>query len=141
MKPLVVKLAAAAVAALAVAGIVLLVDSDGSENTGEHVALLQPLGKAYAKDYGIEFTTVDTAVAATVAEATREEWTRKLVEALSVGYDPITKPFRAIALEQIANGSKVRDCARAVDRRIHRAPISSRGASERSREELRPRRA
>lgn len=105
--------------ALAAAGVVAAVgtaiwlssgggDSPAPTGSGEHVTLLEPLGKAYAQDYGFEFTSVATTVATTVTEADREEWVQKIVKALSLGYDPITKPFRAIPLEQMAEGSKVR---------------------------------
>jgi hypothetical protein len=108
VKPLTLKLGVAGAAALAVVGTVLVLTSGGTRGAGEHAALLEPLGKAYAKDYGFEFTKVDTAVAATVDPANRNEWALKVGKALAIGYDPITKPYRAIPLERFADGAKIR---------------------------------
>lgn len=108
MKALTLKVGAAAVAALGAVGIVLVATSGGTRGAGEHAALLEPLGKAYAKDYGFEFTKVDTAVAATVDPANRTEWARKVSKALAVGYDPVSKPYRAIPFEQIPNLALIR---------------------------------
>jgi len=109
VKPLALKLAVAGAAALAVAGTLLLVArTGGSGGTGEHAALLEPLGRAYAKDYGFAFTKAETTVVATLADANREEWTRKIGKALAVGYDSGSKPYRAIPLEDFAEGAKIR---------------------------------
>jgi hypothetical protein len=109
VKPLALKLGAAAAAAVAgVVGIVLVATSGRPRGAGEHAALLEPIGKAYAKDYGFEFTQVDTAVAATVNAANRNEWAQKVGNALAIGYDPITKPYRAIPLERFADAAKIR---------------------------------
>jgi hypothetical protein len=108
VKPLHLKLGAAGLAAVAVVGVTLIATSRGPGGSGVHAALLEPLGQAYAKDYGIPFSKVDTTVAATLDGANRAQWTQKLGAALAVGYNPGEKPYAAIPFDRVAEGSKIR---------------------------------
>ena len=109
MKALTLTLSIAGAAAIAAGSVatVLVLRSQFS-STGEHAALLEPLAKAYAADWGLALKGIDTAVAARIDGSNRAEWLEKARNALSVGYSPDPKTFRAIPLDTFPDGASVR---------------------------------
>ena len=92
----------------AVVAMALGIASAAAGTDNEHVALLRPLGAAYAEDYGTVLTDVTRTATTTVTADNKAELTERLQKALVMGVIGRDRSFRALALESLEGALKFR---------------------------------